>query len=464
MRGRSRSEDRGPKTSYLAGARMIAALMIAALLFLVAGGFALEAQQGSSLADAARQARAQRQAHSKGDTNQAQQVVDQLAADQDDNNAPAGFKTYNQGAYKLWVPAPYTLDAGDDGGTVLTGPRVGTSQPLVLIGNPIVLGFGSSDDAFHDSATQFASGYAPSAHCNQVTVRDHGAYQCSLAGANLLGRSVSGNAWFLLDSGHIFPIFCVGPTDSGARDILNDPNSTYRSKMSAQRVLAQQEADVGEVWQKCETTFQSIRFASGARPPQRVAESTKARVEARRPDPFKPASTEQILSEQALSEQALSEQALSEQALSEQTSTRWEKTNGATAGGSGFSNASAGDMAQGAHPGATSGDNTQARFLNPEAVSPVPAGLKVHSFSYCNRRTQDCWGASIFVPSDAQLVSSDCKQFIFEMKVQGAPFMLLAGTGGADSCAGRTANDPSLVRWNQLAAPETALAPGAVLP
>jgi hypothetical protein len=38
--------------------------------------------------------------------------------------------------------------------------------------------------------------------------------------------------------------------------------------------------------------------------------------------------------------------------------------------------------------------------------------------------------------------------------------MLLAGTGGADSCAGRSANDPSLVRWNQFAAPETALAPG----
>jgi hypothetical protein len=66
----------------------------------------------------------------------------------------------------------------------------------------------------------------------------------------------------------------------------------------------------------------------------------------------------------------------------------------------------------------------------------------------------------VLVPADAQLVSSDCKQYIFEIKVQGAPFLLLAGPSG-ETCGNRNASDPSLVKWNQLAAPEAARAPGS---
>src|SRR5215471_15674229 len=88
-------------------------------VLLLSAGLAAEAQQGTSLADAARQARAQKgQASSQG---QAQQYADELAEDQSDNGAPGGFKTFNTGDYRIWVPAPYHVDGHDSAGVVLSG-------------------------------------------------------------------------------------------------------------------------------------------------------------------------------------------------------------------------------------------------------------------------------------------------------------------------------------------------------
>src|SRR5271165_2490923 len=93
---------------------------------------------GGSLADVARQVRAQKQSQPQSDTNKAQQVVDELMDDQSDTGAPGGFKTYNQGDYKVWVPAPYHVEGQDDAGVVLSGPMVGSKRPIVLVGTPVV--------------------------------------------------------------------------------------------------------------------------------------------------------------------------------------------------------------------------------------------------------------------------------------------------------------------------------------
>ena len=68
---------------------------------------------------------------------------------------------------------------------------------------------------------------------------------------------------------------------------------------------------------------------------------------------------------------------------------------------------------------------------------------------------QHCFNASILIPVDAKLVSSDCKQSIFETKIQGTPFLLMAGPATCDGAGG-----PNLVRWNQLVDPETKRPPG----
>jgi hypothetical protein len=91
--------------------------------------------------------------------------------------------------------------------------------------------------------------------------------------------------------------------------------------------------------------------------------------------------------------------------------------------------------------------------------SAVPAGFKAQRFNYCKGPLQ-CWDGSVLVPADAKLVSSDCKQYIFETKVQGEPFLLLAGQGGSDACANRSKSDASQVRWDELAEPESGRAPG----
>jgi len=49
---------------------------------------------------------------------------------------------------------------------------------------------------------------------------------------------------------------------------------------------------------------------------------------------------------------------------------------------------------------------------------------------------------------------------VFETKVDGQRFLLLAGQSGAGGCDERPANDPDPVRWHQLVDPENLRAPG----
>jgi len=91
-------------------------------------------------------------------------------------------------------------------------------------------------------------------------------------------------------------------------------------------------------------------------------------------------------------------------------------------------------------------------------TTTIPAGFKVHAFKYCSGVHQ-CWDASVLVPVDAKLVSSGCQQYVFEVKVQGSPFLLMTGAAGASCDNGTTApSDP--VRWHQLVDPENKRAPG----
>jgi hypothetical protein len=363
--------------------------MILALLLVVAGGLVVHAQQAGSLADAARQARTQKTTQPEKDMNRAQQVANQLSEDQNSGDAPGGFKTYNAGDYKLWVPAPYTVEGHDDGGTVLAGPSVGSKHVVVLAGTPMVSAWGNNDTAFHDAAVQFASLYLTSAKCTKTTYGEHAAYQCGLAGASLLGRHISGNAMFVQVGGYIYPVFCAAPTDSRERDILNDPNSTFRDKQNARAALEREDQDVRSVWKKCDTVFQSIRVSTS-----NVAKAAKAQP---------------VVS-------------AAPAALAQAVATPVPQSVAA-----------------------------------PATTTTVPAGFKVHAFKYCSGVRQ-CWDASVLVPVDAQLVSSGCQQYAFEVKVQGSPFLLMTGAAGGNCNGTAPASDP--VRWHQLVDPESQRAPG----
>lgn len=363
-------------------------------------------QQGGSLADAARQARAQKT--SQGDDgNKAQQVVDELMDDQNDNGAPGGFKTYAAADYKVWVPAPYHLEGHDDVGVVLSGPMVGSKHPVVLLGNPVVAAWGNNEDAFQAAASQFARLYAQTASCTRTTLSEHPAYQCSMAAATLLGQRVSGNAIFVKAAGNMYPVFCVTPSDSNARDLLNNSRASFNSKRWARDSLDREEADMKTVWQKCDTVFGSIHFKATAvqqaSAPQPKAQPAAAATES---VPVVPAKT----------------------VPAQTTSTAVAKT----------------AEVHGAPP-------------IPQQSSAIPAGFKVQSFNYC-QSPNHCWDASLFVPAEAQLVSSDCNEYIFEMKVKGHSLLLL---GGSNNCQSRRPDDPNFVRWQQLTALDSERAPGS---
>ena len=253
------SKDSHPSSAGLSRVWTIAPRLLMILALPVYG------QQSGSLADLARQARAQKQAQSGTGADRAHEVANELSEDQNDS-APGGFKTYNAGAYKVWVPAPYKVEGHDDAGIVLSGPVVGTKHPMVLVGTPVVDRWQHSDAAFEEAATQFARLYAQSANCSKATIANHDAYQCSLAAANLLSQQVSGSAVFLRASGYMYPLLCVAPSDSRARDTINDSRSDSSTKAWARRSLDHEEDDVRNVWKKCETVFQSIHIKEGTIP------------------------------------------------------------------------------------------------------------------------------------------------------------------------------------------------------
>ncbi len=386
----------------------MAAMMGASLLLIAPAASA----QSGSLADAARQARAQRQTQPNS-ANSAQQVADELSEDQNDD-APGGFKTYNAGDYKLWVPAPYKVEGHDDAGVVLGGPMVGVKHPMVLVGTPIAVHWKNNDEAFLETATQFSHLYTQTATCAKSTVAGLGAFECGLAAANLLGQRVGGNAVFVLSAGNIYPVFCVAPTDSRSRDIINNPHVNNGVKEWSRETLQREEADTKSVWQKCDTVFQSIRVRPTVKPDnaQQQAGPAVAAVSGKAPAP------------------------------SGATGAEAPPTVAVAATGTHQ------DAAQAVQAAPTPG--------SAPALSTVPAGFKVHAFNYCKSANQ-CWNASVLVPADAKLVSSTCKQYIFESKVQGTAFLLMAGPANGE-CDGSGGPDP--VRWNQLVDPESKRAPG----
>jgi len=360
---------------------------IAACLMLIPCAMqAQQASQSDSLADIARQVRAQKQ--SSVDPGQAQQIADQLSEDQNhSDDAPGGFKTYNAGDYTLWVPAPFKVTGHDDAGVILAGPMVGSKQPFLLLGTTLVLPPGAADEAFHDAATHFSNMYTQKATCSQASAGNRSAYECSLAVAQLNGTRVSGNAWFLRSGNTIYPVLCAAPSDSNYRDAVNNTKNSFRE--NARDALDREQQDVRLVWQKCETAFQSIRPKEGK--PQPSPAQSAATPAAATPPPKAPV-------------------------------------------------------------------QSAAAVLTQQQATTVPAGLKVHAFNYCKSRNE-CYDASVLVPANAKLVSSNCKEYIFETTIQGTVFLLMAGPEGGE-CDGQNASGPDLVHWSQLVDPENKRAPG----
>ena len=247
---------------------------------------AASAASFGSLADAARQARAVKQAQPKPENNQCSD-----GRRSDGRRSGYGRRSgrlqdiYKASDYQLWIPAPFAKIGNESAGVALLNwSRSSDSRTsgVVLVGTPLVLAKESGDLAFHDLALHFfPKSYAQTASCTKAKVSDHDAYRCSLAGGSLADKQVAGNAVFVRGERSIAPVLCVAESNSTWRDIFNSSTSSFDAKADAKKVLGQQpDKDMRSAWDKCELVLKSIQIknnAQGAIPTDSVASTRQPR-------------------------------------------------------------------------------------------------------------------------------------------------------------------------------------------
>jgi hypothetical protein len=165
------------------------------------------------LGSLARQTRAQHAAD-EGKSSKAQELVDEMQQEQEaQDNAPLGFKNYDAGDYRLFVPYPYSLEGRENGGAVLLGSRLGVTNTEVLAGAPVPFRPNLSEIEVGNAARQLAQSYGSTAYCSPAPMGSRRAFHCTFSGARLLGREVVGDMIIVVGSSTLIPVMCVSPDD-----------------------------------------------------------------------------------------------------------------------------------------------------------------------------------------------------------------------------------------------------------
>ena len=175
--------------------------------------------QGNSLADLARQTRAQHASTADTKSSKAQELVDEMQQEQEAAaNAPTGFTNYNAGDYRLFVPYPFSLEGRDNGGAVLLGSRLGITNTEVVAGIPIPIPANIinnvSDSDLLNVVRQLAGMHGAQPYCAPIKQGTHKAFRCAWQGnPYLLGHVVWGSMIFIVASNSLIPVMCVSPDD-----------------------------------------------------------------------------------------------------------------------------------------------------------------------------------------------------------------------------------------------------------
>ncbi len=162
------------------------------------------AQTERSLGDVARQAQSER-AQSAAETS-TQQLTTAMQNDQEKSaGAPDGFAGYAAEGYRLWVPAPFSVEGRDEAGTLLATADVTGVTTKVFVGEPIPSTRKLTELEFREFAQEFWRRYGGLG----CTKGKPGAtrHWCGVAG-NLLGNRVNGQAVFVEGNNSIVPVVC----------------------------------------------------------------------------------------------------------------------------------------------------------------------------------------------------------------------------------------------------------------
>lgn len=391
-------------------------LLILSVVF-CAAAWAQESDQISPpLGDVVRQSRTQA-VSDKNTPTRAQALVDDMQKEQEAaDNAPLGFQNYEAGEYRLLVPFPYSLEGRENGGAVLLGSRLGTTNTEVLAGTPIPIPTYIAEKDLLNFVRQLAGQHGQHPYCSAIKQGDHPAFRCGWQSTpSLIGRQVWGQMEFIVASGSLIPIMCVSPDDirqcltseaAGNRGCDNRyPAWTQMQKARAEiQTRMQDERTTTQVCQ--EIIYPSVRLKSEIVVHAESIDQSKA----------KKVVPGEVAADASLAAYGSEQASLAERARQ----TRQEP-----------------------HAKAV------ATLDNAEGSSPAPPGFRSFVLQYCSN-PQVCLEASVVIPEKAEVVSRVNGQHIFKVDLDGEPVFLYAGPADV-SAPYRSLTDPDYIRMRDLA-------------
>ncbi len=352
----------------------------AALLLAVSAMRAQDSgDQPPSLGDIARQSRAQRTT-AEGQRNKAQDLADEMQAEQDASaNAPTGFRLYDAGDYRLFVPFPFSEEERDNLGPVLLGSRLGVTHSEVMAGEPVPLPQYINENNVQSFVQQLASRYSGGAGCASIPFGSHQAFRCTFSSGALLGHNITGSMEFIVASNGVIPVLCAIPNETmQGCHVGNQPCNYYQNRDDYQRYQSQLKARNQEGLDSARMCEQII-FPSIALKEDVVVHPVKI-AEGKPKAVVTPVSQD-------------------------------------TSVVAGAQNVSPADLAR----------QTRARAKSAaEMTTVVPAGFQSFVLSYC-QNPQQCAEASVFIPEKSESVSHVNGQQIFKVALDGESAFLYAG-------------------------------------
>jgi hypothetical protein len=383
----------------------------------------------ASLGDLARQTRAQKQSATA--PGKAQELADQLQQEQEESeNAPVGYKTYNAGDYRLWVPFPYEVEGRDQIGTVLAGSRVGVTNTEVMAGNPLAFPSNLDEGTERNLVSQVARLYSQYASCSPIKLGERRAYRCGLQGAYLMGAEVSGTMLFVITSGSVIPVMCVSPDDlhqcvghdKFGYHTCDNKNPTWAEVQKAQAEVQTRYQDERTTAQVCDQLiYPSIRLREDYAP-RTLAGSAKNMDHA-----------------------AAAKTAGLPTAPGAQTAANGDAAQAGAA-------PSLAEVVRQSKETAANQPKAKVTLDATDGGGIPPAGFKSDTFSYCQRR-DFCWRAYVFLPTNAVRLKDYAPEFVYEVPFDKERTLLFAGQAQIDA-ASRGSKDPTLALWREINATE----------
>jgi hypothetical protein len=374
--------------------------------------------QNRSLGDVARQTRAQ--ADANGQPSKAQQLVDEMQREQEEAaNAPTGFKSYDAGDYRLFVPFPYSLEGRENGGAVLLGSRLGVTNTEVMAGAPIPFPAGITPGMLSDVdilnlVRQLAALHGQSPYCSAIKLGERKAFRCAWSTSpRLLGREVWGTMVFVVASNSVIPVMCVSPDDVLHQQCVvydtwghNTCSDRYQVWPDAQRRIDALYREETTTVQACDQIiYPSIRLKEDVVVhPVMIAEGKLSKTLSG----TVPQDTSVVAGTQSESLAELARQ--TRQAPRRQAQTKLD---------------------------------------NAEGESLAPVGFQSFTLQYC-LNPQQCSEAKVVIPEKAEVVSRVNGQYILKSMLNGGAVMLYVGPADVNSPY-RSMTDPDYIRMRDLA-------------